>query len=299
MALGTGQDLPVSGHFYKLCRGVIGVLAAAPLAGVPLRDLAHYLIPGLVSAVVIIGIGFAGGLMLARHSGVSRETGVLSMLAGGASIMTMMASEFKADMRYVTLAQYLRVLAVSATLPFVASLLPAPGENHLTNAATPWWMWIAVLVIAVVGDPVARFLRIPAPSVFGPLLITAAIAAFSPVVIIPPTPLAVMAFLSIGWVCGGGINVPALKRFARLLPATIAFIIVIMSACAAMGVVISHWLGISYFEGYLATSPGAIETVLALSTEGGAGPAVIACQLIRLLCILVFAGALPTILRKL
>ena len=60
----------------------------------------------------------------------------------------------------------------------------------------------------------------------------------------------------------------------------------------------AKWLGITYFEGYLATSPGAIETVLALSSEGGGGPAVVSLQLIRLICIVVFAAALPTILRR-
>ena len=62
---------------------------------------------------------------------------------------------------------------------------------------------------------------------------------------------------------------------------------------------VSTWLGITFFEGYLATTPGALETVLALSSEGGAGPAVIALQLIRLICILVFAAYLPQILGRL
>ena len=64
-----------------------------------------------------------------------------------------------------------------------------------------------------------------------------------------------------------------------------------------MGAVVARWLDITFFEGYLATSPGAIETVLALSSEGGGGPAVVALQLIRLICILIFAGSLPKILR--
>lgn len=35
MALGTGRDLKVNTHFYALCRGIIGVLAAVPLIGIP------------------------------------------------------------------------------------------------------------------------------------------------------------------------------------------------------------------------------------------------------------------------
>lgn len=299
-ALGTGRELKINAKFYNFCRGIIGVLAAVPLAGVPPAELLHYLLPGLASAAVIIGIGFVGGLSLARYAGkqgISRETGVLSMLSGGASIMMTLATELGADMRYVALTQYLRLLAVSMTLPLVASFLTHPGTNHTDGLESTWWMWLLVIAISLIGEPIAQKIHLPAPAVFGPLILTAVITAVLPMPIAPPEPLAVMAFMSIGWACGGGLSVPALKRFARLLPATITFIVVVMVSCAAMGVVVAQWLDITFFEGYLATSPGAIETVLALSSEGGGGPAVVALQLIRLICILIFAGSLPKILR--
>lgn len=61
-----------------------------------------------------------------------------------------------------------------------------------------------------------------------------------------------------------------------------------------MGWLMSKWLGLSFYEGYLATSPGALETVLVLATS----PAVVALQVIRLICILVFVGYLPKILQR-
>ena len=61
-----------------------------------------------------------------------------------------------------------------------------------------------------------------------------------------------------------------------------------------MGWLMAKWLGLSFYEGYLATSPGALETVLVLATS----PAVVSLQVIRLICILVFAGYLPKIPRK-
>ncbi|WP_288832074.1 AbrB family transcriptional regulator [uncultured Corynebacterium sp.] len=298
MALGTGRDLKVNARFYKVCRGVIGVLAAVPLVGIPAGELLHYLVPGLVAAAVTTGAGIVGGFVLARHGGVSRETGVLSMLAGGASIMPVIAQELGADMRYVALTQYLRLLTVSVTLPGVTSLLTTPSAAPPPEEATQWWMWPLVLAIAVVGGPIAEKLHIPVPSVFGPLLITVAVGGLLPVPIVTPQALAVMAFLSIGWVCGGGLSVPSLKHFGKLLPLTMGYILVMMAACASMGWVISKWLGVTFFEGYLATSPGAIETVLALSAEGGAGPAVITLQLIRLISVLLVAAYLPRILRR-
>lgn len=298
MALGTGRDLKVDTRFYRVCRGVIGVLAAVPLIGTPVREISHFLIPGLVAAAVTTGAGIIGGFVLSRHGGVSRETGVLSMLAGGASIMPVIAEELGADMRYVALTQYLRLLTVSVTLPAVASLLSTPSAAPPPEAAPRWWMWLLVLAVAVAGGPIAEKLHVPVPSVFGPLIITVAVGTFLPAPIVMPQPLAVMAFLSIGWVCGGGLSVPSLRHFARLLPLTMTYVFIMMGACAAMGWVIAAWLDVTFFEGYLATSPGAIETVLALSAEGGAGPAVITLQLIRLICVMLVAAYLPRILKR-
>lgn len=297
VALATQRDLAINRQVFNFARGSIGILAAVPLLSTPVADLLPFLFPGLISAAATLALAFAGGLVLANH-GVSRETGVLSLLPGGASVMPAIAEEVGADMRYVSLSQYLRLLVVSVTLPLVASLLASPAKEANTNDTAVWWMWIVVPILITAGQPVARFLRFPNPAVFGPMLLTVITGWIFHIQIAPPELLNIAAFLALGWMCGGGLSVPALKQFSRLLPATLAYITGLMAACAAMGWGVAKWLGISDFEGYLATSPGALETVLALSAEGGAGPAVIAMQLIRLICVLIFAAYLPSILRR-
>lgn len=157
----------------------------------------------------------------------------------------------------------------------------------------------AVILVALLGDPIARLLRIPVPSVFGPLLLTVAISLLLPegYTMAPPAALQILSFLAIGWVCGGMLSVPTLKVFSRQLPMTFMFIFLMMGACALVAWPLTAWLDITYFEAYLATSPGALETVLALGAEGGAGPEVIAIQLVRMVMVLLVAGWLPQILR--
>ena len=298
VALATERDLPIDERVFDFARGSIGILAAVPLLTTGPAQLVPYLLPGLLAAAATLALAFGGGLVLANH-GVTRETGVLSLLPGGASVMPAIAQEAGADMRYVSLSQYLRLLVVSITLPLVASLMAAPSAPIVPENAGVWWMWIVVPILILVGQPLGRFLRFPNPQVFGPMLLTVIAGWVFGLEIVPPYLLSIVAFLAIGWMCGGGLSVPALRHFSRLLPATLAYIAGLMAACAAMGWVMSKWLEISLFEGYLATSPGALETVLALSAEGGAGPAVIALQLIRLICVLVFAAYLPNLLKRL
>ena len=159
--------------------------------------------------------------------------------------------------------------------------------------------WLELALIVVAGEPLGRLLRLPSPAVLGPLLFTIALSVVLPtdLNIEPPTLFKVLAFMAIGWMCGGALNLTALKVFAKQLPATFLFIFALMAVCAAAAVLLTFWLDISYFEAYLATSPGALETVLALSSEGEAGPVVVTIQIIRLLAILAIAGWLPAILR--
>ena len=158
VALVTEEDLPVNRHLFTFARGTVGVLAALPLVGMnPLP----YIVPGVVAGAAVISLGFAGGLVLANH-GVSRETGVLSLLPGGASLMPALARDAGADIRYVSLSQYLRLLCVSMTLPLVASLLDAPEGVH-ADTKTVWWMWIAVPALIVLGVGAGKLLRFPNP----------------------------------------------------------------------------------------------------------------------------------------
>lgn len=303
MALSTGDELPINEQFFRFGRGIIGMLAGLPLVGIPVGLLTGYLLPGLFVAVVSVGVGIGGGLLLAKkEQALSPETGILSMLAGGASIMPVLARELGADFRFVALVQYLRLLVVSISLPIITALLSQPSAGTSVDGSNPvWFMIIAVALIAYFGESIGRLCRLPVASVLGPLLITVAVSLLLPegLSLHPPESFRILAFLAIGWMCGGALSLPALTMFSRQLPATLTFIFVLIGACALTAWPLTIWLDITYFEAYLATSPGALETVLALSSEGGAGPVVVAIQLIRLLAVLAIAGWLPQVIRLL
>ena len=304
VVLCTRSELPVNRQVYTLSRGFIGILAAIPLTMMPVGELLGYLPSGAAIALISVTVGVSAGFLLhrAQPQAISRETGILSMLPGGASLMPALADELGADFRYVALTQYLRLLAVSISLPVVVGFLTVPGQSSgiSTNpVAQEWWMWLLVFALALVGEPLGKRVHLPVPSVLGPLLLTVVAAAILPdhLSLQPAEPFQILAFLAIGWVCGGSLSVPTLRRFGSQLPATVAYIAIVLGTCALVAWPLTGVLDITYFEAYLATSPGALETVLALSAEGGAGPAVVAIQLIRLIFVLAVAGYLPQLIR--
>lgn len=303
MAIASGAELPIHKKVFNLGRGFIGILAGLPLATADPALLARYVLPGLLATFVTLAIGIVGGMVLARAQPlISQETGILSMLAGGASVMPVLAQDLGADFRYVALSQYLRLVAVSMSLPLVAHMIAPTGLDHVVTPRgdQPWWALALVCVIAVVGHRIAAMLRIPVPSILGPLLLVVGASAVLPHVdFTPPMYVRIFAFLCIGWMCGGGLSVAALKFFARQVPATVMFIVVLLGGCALTAWPLAATMGVDYFDAYLATSPGGLETILALASEGGAGPIVVAVQIIRLLCVLLLAGWLPQLIRLL
>lgn len=304
VSLSTSTELVVNRRFYAFARGMIGVIAGIPLMTVQTNTLLSFILPAIIVSILTVGIGFIGGWFLHRSEpSLNERTAVLSMLPGGASMMPVLADAVGADYRYVALSQYLRLVVVSITLPLVAGILPSPADAGMglhPASTTTWWTFALVVIIALVGEPLARKVHLPAPPVVGPMLLAVVVDTFLPATysLEPPAPLRIMAFLAIGWICGGGLTVPALRLFARQLPITLSMIAFMIATCAGVGWLLSLWLKVSYFEAYLATTPGALETVLALGSDGGAGAVVVVLQIVRLLAVVIFAGWLPRVFRS-
>lgn len=316
-ALLSGEELHAHPLVNRIGRGTIGVLAGLPLLGVPADHVARFLPAAIVATGLTLTIGVIGGYLLSRHEpSIPPETGILSMLAGGSSMMPALAAEIGADYRYVTLSQYLRLLVVSVSLPLVALAFghsaPSPvksgglmghiehfWDSLIPHASQPWWLLVLLLVIIVVGEKLGRIIHMPAPMVLAPMALAVIVAFLLPadLSLAPPYWLKILSYLSIGWACGGGLSLPALKFFTRQLPATLLFIAALLVGCAGTAWLLTLWWQIPYFEAYLATSPGALETVLALSNEGGAGPEVVGTQVVRLIAVVVLAGLLPQVVR--
>nr|WP_268913666.1 AbrB family transcriptional regulator [Corynebacterium uropygiale] len=297
VALVRRQQLRVTTWYSSLCRGFIGVLAAAPLLTAQVRELAPLLLPSVACGLLILGFSIGAAYLLFRWSrSLSPTTSVISMLPGGASYMATMAMELGVNHRLTTLSQFLRVLIVSMSLPIVVGIA-RPQSPAAAAAAAPQLNLASVLLIiaiALAGGPLARKLHIPAPSVFGPLLLTVLAGAILPdyFTLQPPVYLRDAALLTVGWLCGGAISVADLKLFAKLLAPLLLFTVLLMAFCAGLALAVSALLHVGYIDAYLATTPGAIDTVMALSSQYHIGPIVVAFQLVRLIFILLFVAFL-------
>ncbi|MBC2681049.1 AbrB family transcriptional regulator [Corynebacterium sp. 4HC-13] len=293
-------------------QAIISLLCAAPLATVGISSAASYVGAVIISLMTTFAVCALGSWLLVHCRKVTPATSVLSTMAGGASGMVMLANEMDdADIRFVTLTQYLRLSIVVLTLPAMVQLL---GGIHSNGGGagdigehTAWWdtSWQPVIgvvcTIAVVWlftRATRRWFTVSSPY----LLLSIAFLIVAHVIGLPaqfltPDGLVVdVAYALIGIQAGGTLTKSALRQFARALPiiVNVVLLMIVSSLLAALG--ISALWDLTVLDSYLATVPGGIYAVLAFAHEAGSDPVVTVVQVMRMIAMLVVGAYAPQII---
>lgn len=284
-------------------QAVVGAALGLLLRADTLRAVGAHWAPVLGVSLLTLALTVVAGVVLARVAPVDAPTAALGMIAGGASGIVAMSGDLGADDRLVALMQYLRVLVIVLLTPLLVPLA-FPGEHATTaggggGGSGDVLAGVGVTVLAaVVGAALARAVQLPAGSLLGPLLVAGALALAGPADgLVVPGALQEIAFAVIGLQVGLRFTPEAVRTAGRLLLPTLAAIAAILLACAGLGALLAPLAGVSFLDGYLATTPGGLYAVLATAVSAGADSTfVLAVQVLRLFVMLLAA---PPIVRAL
>ena len=281
---------------------IIALLCASPLARVDMPTLAGYALPTALSIVLtLVMCGFAAWSLM-RLRGIDPTTSVLATLAGGASAMSLLAIDLKADARFVTLTQFLRLSVVVLTLPAFIVLLaeqPVRAAHEPIVLADQLRAAVGCVVVYVLVWLITKVVNISSPY----LLVSLALGVIGLVAGVPgewltPTgPLADAAFAIIGVQAGGTLTKGALRQFVKSLPIILLAIGLMIAGSLAAAWAISRWWGYSMLDAYLATVPGGVYAVLAFAHEAGSDPIVTVIQVMRVIAMLVVGAIVPVVFR--
>jgi membrane AbrB-like protein len=305
LTVGRRSDLarPVS----RLAQMVLGVAIGTTIGPEALGEIGASWPGYLVVLVGTVLLGLLAGLVLQRWSRVDGVTAQLGMLTGGASGITAMAADVGADARLVSVMQYLRVYLVIALVPFVSRIFPGDPEHAAGTAAArasgsgPVWLGLAVIagcvVLVVLAD---RFADVPSLTVLLPMVATTVlrltVPGFEPAV--PPV-LEAAALVLIGVQTGLAFTVAALRQAGRMLPLMVTAILLMIAACAGLGLVLAALTGTSPLDGYLATTPGGIYAVLGVAVQSDVDVAFVStAQVLRVFVVLLTAPLLARWFRR-
>jgi membrane AbrB-like protein len=296
-ALRTPWGLDVPGPPARLAQGVLGVSLGVLVQSSTLTEIGANAGPIVGVTLATLGATVVAGLAMSRLTGLDRPTASFGMVAGGASGIVAISRELGADERLVAVMQYLRVLVIVVLAPVVAGIAGGGGGGRpVADGVAGGWVegTLALVLCVVVGAGLARLVRLPAGSLLGPLLIAATLALLD-VPLMAPVPPAILeaAYVVIGLSVGLRFTVASLRHAARILPATLAMIALLIVASAGLGLLLVPLTGVGALDAYLATTPGGLYAVLAAAATSDVDATfVLAVQVLRLFAMLLAAPLL-------
>jgi Putative ammonia monooxygenase len=106
-------------------------------------------------------------------------------------------------------------------------------------------------------------------------------------------PVVLVAFALIGLEVGLRFTPASLRQAGALLPAAVLMILVLLAACAGLGILLASLADVTRLDGYLATTPGGLSAVLAVAVGSKTNTTfILSVQLIRTFVMLLAAPPL-------
>jgi hypothetical protein len=274
-----------------IAQALVGCLVAN---AIPLSILAEIgrdwpIFVGGVVSVMLAAVAL--GYILARFQVLPGTTAIWGSMPGGASVMSIMAESFGADMRLVAFMQYLRVVCVAIAASTISKIWVGT-----TGAGLPAVVWFppldilaAIETIALIAISIAltRRFRIQAgvfllPMIVGLILQNAGLMTIE----LPPWLLAA-AYAFIGWTIGIRFTRKILGHAARALPQVIGATLILIAICCVFAAALVYFADIDPLTAYLATSPGGADSVAIIATATHVDvPFIMSMQLARMFFIL-------------
>ncbi|WP_056465553.1 AbrB family transcriptional regulator [Bacillus sp. FJAT-25509] len=218
------------------------------------------------------------GFVFARVTKTDLATSTLGMIAGGSAGVIATSDDLNADGRLVAFMQFVRLFLVVFITPLLVRLVLLPTGNYEyarpaeIEATGPIFAGcIFTLCIAIVGAWLGNRFHIPAGALIVPLILGAVLSTLKPFQgLTPPELIREPAFTLIGLQIGLRFDREALRLAQRLLPAITGFVLILIIGCGAFGLVLAKFVHINLLSGYLATTPGGINAVMAIAFGTGA-----------------------------
>jgi membrane AbrB-like protein len=225
------------------------------------------------------------------------------MSPGAASVMTIMAESYGADIRLVAFMQYLRVVGVAAVASLVAKMFgvsAAHGPSAIVWFPPVAWLPLAeTLTLAVFGPLIARLLRIPAGAFLVPLVGGAVLTHLGWMTIELPTWLLAASYAFVGWNIGLRFTRPLLLHAARVLPLIVGCTLVLIAICGAVAALMVVGAGVDPLTAYLATSPGGSDSIAIIAASTNVDVSfVMAMQTFRMITVMFLAPVLTKFIAK-
>jgi uncharacterized protein len=265
-ALGKSIPVPVITRLV----GQTVVAAAVGLSFTPAAVIAvaEQIVPMVAVALLTILSGFVVAGLLVRLTHIDIVSASLASVPGGPVEMAALATRYGVSPGPVAFAQTMRIALLVLIIPPL--LVGVTGGTADASAVLGGEVDLLgtglLLAIATAGGLVFRLVRMTSPFFLGALGFSAAAAALSLPVSLPPYVILASAQVLLGVWLGRMFDRKLLFRSRSFIPAALFSTLVLMVLCAGMAFAVSALTGIDWQIMVLATAPGSV-TEMALTAK--------------------------------
>ena len=280
---------------------VLGVLIGSGFSPEVLGQLQRWALSISLVLLYTVLLTFAGAAFFRRLAGFRPVDAFFSGLPGGLAAVVFIGAEVGADLRKLSIIHSVRIVAVCFSIPFWVryneGLAGVVASRASAAAGIGWPDALLLTACAGAGYYLARRLRLSAPYLLGPMLLSAAAHMTALTAAKPPDLLVIAAQVAIGSAIGCRFMGLSLRRVLGTLGWGFAGALLMVGSAFAMAWLISRVTGLPYDAVLLALAPGGLPemTLIALSLHIDLA-LVVSHHLVRVLFINV---AVPVIFRLL
>ncbi len=298
----AGLGITVSLRLRAIMVAVLGVMLGSSFRPEILGQLVDW---AVTLTALLAFVAIAGGLGVAyfrRFGGYDPITAFFAAMPGGLSEMVVVGTEMGGDARIISLTHAARILLVVLTLPFAfqffagyePAIRPAPGAPIMSLAA------VDLLILGacgIVGFLAARWLKVPAAPVVGPMLLSAAVHLAGVTDSGPPLELIAAAQVIVGSSLGCRFSGVALALIGRTLVLAVGATALLLSITIGFAVLLNALTGQPVSALILAFSPGGLAEMSLIALALAMDAAFVATHhIVRIFLVVVIA---PTAFRHL
>lgn len=259
----------------------------------------------LAGLIVYILVSIVVGLVfLRRVAGYDPVTAFFTATPGGFNEMVLIGGAMGGNDRVIALSHSARVMLVVFTIPFWFRFAVGiePGERgplgpSLGDIPLPD---MALLAACVVGVPIARRLRLPAPALVGPMILSAVIHLAGLTASSPPGVLIAAAQVVVGSAIGCRFAGTPLRVLGHAVVIAFGLTALLLGVTTAFAFAVHHLTGIGLIDLVLAYAPGGLAEMSLVALALGADAAFVATHHVaRVILIILFAPLIFTLGKRL
>jgi membrane AbrB-like protein len=280
---------------------VLGVLLGASFTPHTLSRMPEW--GWTLGALLLYGVLVTGIVSAVLHKvfGYDGRTAFLGAAPGGINDLILLAQQYDANDRAVSLMHAIRILVAVMTIPlyfrFVHGITTSGGRGYVPLDALALPDALMLAACALIGYWVGKTLKLPAYAIFGPMILSAGLHFGGLTAASPPTLLVQAAQVIVGATIGCRFLGVSLSVMARDMLLAVASGLLMVGLAVVFGVLLSEFTGFGVGEIVLAFSPGGLMEMGLISIAMGFDPAFVSAHhLARIVLVIIIA---PVVFRLL